>query len=43
MTALETEIRAVDIPEHDPVYGQDGPLVAIWKHARSGLTAATRR
>lgn len=25
--------RNVPIPEYDPIYGQDGPLVEIWKNA----------
>lgn len=33
METLRAEIRKVEIPEHDPVYGLDGPLVKIWKQA----------
>ena len=33
MKKLEDEIRAVIMPEYDPVYGKDGPLVTIWKKA----------
>lgn len=25
--------RSVPIPEYDPIYGEDGPLVQIWKSA----------
>jgi uncharacterized protein YjlB len=25
--------KAVPIPEFDPIYGKDGPLVRIWKEA----------
>lgn len=28
---LKKEIRAVGVPEQDPVYGVDGPLVRIWR------------
>ncbi|KAH4067028.1 hypothetical protein HBH70_067570 [Parastagonospora nodorum] len=30
---LKKEIRAVGVPEQDPVYGVDGPLVRIWREA----------
>jgi uncharacterized protein YjlB len=31
---LNSEIARVGIPEADPVYGIDGPLIRIWKAAR---------
>ncbi|KAJ5211917.1 uncharacterized protein N7498_003563 [Penicillium cinerascens] len=33
METLREEIAGVDIPQHDPVYGLDGPLVDIWNEA----------
>lgn len=33
MARLEEEIRNVAIPDHDPVYGKDGPLVLLWREA----------
>jgi uncharacterized protein YjlB len=30
---LRNEIANVGMPEMDPVYGVDGPLVKIWKDA----------
>jgi uncharacterized protein YjlB len=33
MKKLEDEIRAVVMPEYDPVYGKDGPLVTLWREA----------
>jgi len=33
MAELENEIGAVGVPEHDPVYGLEGPLVVLWKKA----------
>lgn len=32
---LVGEIAAVPIPPNDPVNGPDGPLVQLWKNARS--------
>lgn len=32
---MKTEISKVEMPEADPVYGVDGPLVQIWKAART--------
>jgi uncharacterized protein YjlB len=31
MEELKNEIRGVEVPEEDPVYGVDGPLVRIWR------------
>jgi uncharacterized protein YjlB len=31
MEDLKREISEVGMPEQDPVYGADGPLVRIWK------------
>lgn len=31
MALLQEEIRNVTIPDHDPVYGKDGPLVLLWR------------
>lgn len=33
MDKLEEEIRKVIIPDHDPVYGLDGPLAVLWRKA----------
>lgn len=33
MAQLEEEIKAVGVPDHDPVYGKDGPLVVLWRTA----------
>jgi uncharacterized protein YjlB len=30
---LREEIESVDTPDHDPVYGLNGPLVEIWNQA----------
>jgi uncharacterized protein YjlB len=30
---LEKEIAGVEMPNEDPVYGVDGPLVRIWRAA----------
>lgn len=34
MDALRHEIDAVAVPDHDPVFGKDGPLVELWKSAK---------
>ena len=34
LESLREEIAHVAIPESDPVYGVEGPLVRIWKAAR---------
>ncbi|PKY01820.1 hypothetical protein P168DRAFT_292877 [Aspergillus campestris IBT 28561] len=36
MDKLEEDIRKVIIPDHDPVYGLDGPLVVLWREASRG-------
>lgn len=33
MELLREEIVGVNTPDHDPVYGLDGPLVEIWNQA----------
>jgi uncharacterized protein YjlB len=34
MDELKREISEVGMPEQDPVYGVDGPLVRIWKEVK---------
>lgn len=34
MSKLEEEVRGVIVPEHDPVFGEGGPLVKLWGKAR---------
>ena len=34
MDKLEEEIRRVIVPEHDPVFGEGGPLVTLWRKVR---------
>ena len=34
--ALRDSIRAVPVPDTDPVLGTDGPLVKIWREAQGG-------
>ncbi|KAF2843159.1 hypothetical protein M501DRAFT_994015 [Patellaria atrata CBS 101060] len=34
MRSLATEIDNVEIPAHDPVFGENGPLVEIWRKAK---------
>lgn len=31
MDQLTAEIEMVETPDHDPVYGLDGPLVRLWR------------
>ncbi|KAF9889818.1 hypothetical protein FE257_006908 [Aspergillus nanangensis] len=33
MSGLQEEIRNVITPNHDPVYGEDGPLPVLWRKA----------
>jgi uncharacterized protein YjlB len=35
MENLKKEIGEVNMPEQDPVYGENGPLVRIWKGGRN--------
>ena len=36
MNKLEEEIRGVEVPDYDPVFGKDGPLVTLWGKAMRG-------
>lgn len=40
MEVLREEIEGVNIPDHDPVYGLDGPLANIWNQASRQNKAA---
>ena len=33
MDDLEREIQRVGVPDRDPVYGLNGPLVTLWRQA----------
>lgn len=34
MSQLIEEIKQVKVPDHDPVYGLNGPLVRLWKQTQ---------
>lgn len=34
---------SVGVPGLDPVYGKDGPLPSIWKHAEDAFTGDSMR